>query len=57
MKKDDAWMAKNFPTKAARDKADEAIDKLSVDEPMSKYLDVWVAAYITAGGKTPLKFS
>ena len=51
------WMARNFPSQHARMKADEAVDQLDVSEPMTRYLDVWIAAYIRAGGKTPLKFS
>ena len=50
-------MNQHFPSQHARMKADEAIDQLNVSEPMSRYLDVWIAAYIRAGGKTPLNFS
>ena len=55
-KQDDAaWFAKHFPTAHARDAADKAIDPLDTKEPMSKFLDVWIAAYLAAGGKTPYK--
>lgn len=39
-----------FLTKRARDEADKAIDALSVEEPMTVYIDVWLAAYRAAGG-------
>ena len=39
-----------FPTKKARDAADETIDVLPVDEPMTTYLDVWLETYRAAGG-------
>lgn len=50
-KKDDAWFTKHFPTAHARDAADREIDRLDVKEPMTKYLDTWIAAYIAAGGR------
>ncbi len=50
-----AWWAKNFPTVAARDAADRAVDKLDPKEPMTKYLDTWIVEYIKAGGKTDIK--
>jgi hypothetical protein len=57
MKDDTAqWMAKNFPSVAARKAADEAIDKLPTYEPMSVYLDIWIASYMAAGGRTPFDF-
>ena len=34
-----------FPNAQARRAADEAIDELSNDEPMSKYLSTWVDTY------------
>ena len=49
------WMAQHFPSVAAREKADEAIDQLGEHEPMSRYIDTWVAAYVAAGGLTSLK--
>ena len=56
MSDDDArWMAKNFPSPQARKKADEAIDALDVALPMTTFLDAWIAAYLAAGGKTPMK--
>lgn len=39
-----------FPTKHAREKADEAIDELLENEPMNVYVDTWLAAYKSAGG-------
>lgn len=56
-KKDEeaAWWAKNFPTVAARDAADRAVDKLDPREPMTTFLDTWVIEYIKAGGKTDIK--
>ena len=51
---DAAWFAKHFPTARARDAADKAIDALDPKEPMTTFLDVWIAAYIAAGGKPKL---
>jgi hypothetical protein len=48
-------MNTHFPTVQAREKADEAIDKLSENEPMSVYIDTWLAAYVAAGGRTEIK--
>jgi hypothetical protein len=39
-----------FPTKRARDAADEAIDELPESAPMSLFIDVWLAAYRAHGG-------
>lgn len=47
-----AWFREHFPTQHARDVADQAIDKLALSEPMSAYIDAWIAAYKQAGGKT-----
>ena len=56
-KQDDAaWYREHFPTQAARDAADSAVDKLDVTLPMTEFLDTWLAAYVAAGGKTKLKF-
>jgi uncharacterized protein YqjF (DUF2071 family) len=44
-------IARRYPTAAARQKADEAIDELSETEPMTAFLDAWLAAYVAAGGK------
>jgi hypothetical protein len=49
-------MAKNFWSPNARDKADQAVDKLDPQLPMTVFLDTWIAAYIAAGGQTRLKF-
>lgn len=35
--------------------ADKAIDTLSVDEPMSIYLDAWEAAYFKTAGDSPFR--
>lgn len=53
-KKDDAWFAKHFPNAKAREAADKAIDKIDPTEPMTTYLDTWIAAYLAAGGKTKI---
>jgi hypothetical protein len=47
------WWREHFPSSAARDAADRAIECLG-DEKMSTYIDTWVTAYLKAGGKTPL---
>ncbi len=52
---DEEWWRKHFPTVSARAAADKAIDALSVDLPMSAYIDAWIAAYKAAGGTRPLK--
>jgi hypothetical protein len=39
-----------FPTKAARAQADAAIDHLPATEPMTTYLDTWLATYRKCGG-------
>lgn len=41
---------KRFPTKKAREKADEAIDALPEDAPMTLFIDTWLATYRAAGG-------
>jgi hypothetical protein len=43
-------VADRFPSSFARERADAAIDKLSEDEPMSKYIDVWLETYRKSGG-------
>ncbi len=50
-KRDEEWVKRYFPSTFARNLADEAIDKLSVDNPMSVYIDTWYAAYTAAGGR------
>ena len=51
MKAKKTWtVEERFPTKMARDEADKAIDVLPVDEPMTVYIDVWLATYRAAGG-------
>ena len=44
-----------FPHARARAAADEAIDKLSVSEPMHVYLDTWEAAYYAVAKKSPFR--
>lgn len=39
-----------WPTKAARDAADKAIDALSTERAMSVYIDTWIEEYKRAGG-------
>lgn len=41
---------RRFPTKAARDKADEAIDLLPENAPMTEYIDTWLGVYRANGG-------
>lgn len=41
---------RRFPTTSARDAADRAIDALPASEPMSAYLDLWLATYRAVGG-------
>lgn len=50
------WMARMFPDQKARDVADRSVDELPTSDPMSLYLDTWIASYLAAGGKTPWKF-
>ncbi|MFI5297263.1 MAG: hypothetical protein ACHREM_04130 [Polyangiales bacterium] len=47
---DSEWGRARFVTKVARLAADAATDALSVDAPMSTFLDTWFAAYRAAGG-------
>jgi hypothetical protein len=55
-KQDEAeWWRKNFPTVEARAAADKAIDALDAKEPMTRFIDTWIAAYLAAGGKTSIK--
>lgn len=43
-----------FPDPKARRAADAAIDKLDVHEPMTTWIDTWIAEYVAAGGKTTI---
>lgn len=54
-KEEAAWWVKNFPTVHAREAADRAVDAIDPKEPMTTFLDVWLAAYIATGGKTKHK--
>jgi len=54
-KEEAAWWAKNFPSAAAREAADKAVDAVDPKESMTTFLDVWLAAYVRAGGKTKHK--
>lgn len=40
-----------FPTASARRKADEAIDALPEQAPMTEYIDTWLRVYREAGGR------
>ncbi len=51
--REERWWKENFPSRDARDAADAACDQLDVNEPMSKFIDTWIAAYKAAGGKRP----
>ncbi|HEY2509483.1 MAG TPA: hypothetical protein VGI39_01385 [Polyangiaceae bacterium] len=42
-----------YPNSRARAVAWDAVDALSVSEPMSVYLDTFDEAYTKAGGKSP----
>jgi hypothetical protein len=48
---DEALMAKRYPSAQARKKADEATDAIPPDEPMTVFIDAWLAVYKAAGGK------
>ena len=48
------WFHQHFPSKSARLRADEAVDRLNPNEPMTTYLDTWIAAYKAAGRITDL---
>lgn len=50
---DDQRLAQLFPTRAAWAAADKAVDALSPRESMTRFIDVWVAAYSKAGGRRP----
>jgi len=43
-------MEQRYPTKAARDAADDAIVALDPKAPMTLYVDVWLATYKEHGG-------
>lgn len=48
--KKEPTLEQRFPTKRARDAADEAIDALDVHEPMHVYIDTWIRVYRESGG-------
>ena len=48
--KPEEYMRRRFPSADARRKADEAIDKLDVDRPMTEFIDVWYQTYQEAAG-------
>lgn len=51
MKAPKTWsVERRFPTKHAREKADDAIDALPETAPMHVYIDTWLATYRAAGG-------
>ncbi len=52
-RQEDRWWRDHFPTPSAREAADQAIDELSPERPMSAYVDTWIAAYVRAGGVRP----
>jgi hypothetical protein len=51
---DKPWFDRHFPNARARREADKVVDQLEVSDPMSMYIDQWIAAYKRAGGKTKL---
>lgn len=53
---DDAF-ARLFPSPNARKAADDAIDRLTPQDPMHVYTDTWVAAYLAAGGKATMRLA
>jgi hypothetical protein len=54
-KKKERSVEEEFPNARARQAADEAIDKLGVDQPMHVYLDTWEAAYFAVAGRSPFR--
>lgn len=40
-----------FPTPGARTKADTIIETLDPTLPMTSFIDAWISAYFSAGGK------
>ena len=44
-----------FPNARARKAADDAIDKLDPQLPMTAYLDAWEAAYFEVAGRSPFR--
>lgn len=49
---DEEQFLKLFPSRFAWKAADEAVDKLSIHDPMALYVDEWIRAYKAAGGRT-----
>ena len=47
-------MEKMYPDKKARDAADEAVDHLSNDEPMTRFIILWEEIYLANGGRVIL---
>lgn len=39
-----------YPTRAARDRADAAVDALSIHLPLSEHVRVWELTYLEHGG-------
>jgi hypothetical protein len=51
MRKSARWtIEQRFPSRAARDKEDDAIDSLPEGAPMSEHIDTWLVTYRAAGG-------
>jgi len=44
-----------FPDAAARIAADQAVDKLDLELPMSTYLDTWETEYFRVAKKSPFR--
>lgn len=44
-----------FPNARARLTADKAIEAIDAREPMTKFLDTWIAVYSEVSGVDPMK--
>lgn len=47
---DQKWVERRFPTKRARELADEALDEIPESEPLSRFIDRWLEVYREHGG-------
>lgn len=44
-------LVRRYPTQRARDRADAAVDELSIHLPLSEHIRVWELTYLEAGGR------